>query len=77
MKRAIEKPLIQALDIKDLFVGHDNAIISRQIKKLIEKKMLAPEKAGARKYMISFNNNFLLRGIINSLGEKGFLPIND
>ena len=77
LKRAIEKPLIQALDIKDLFVGQDNAIISRQIKKLIEKKMLAPEKEGARKYMISFNNNFLLRGIINSLGEKGFLPIND
>ena len=77
LKRAIEKPLIQASDIRDLFVGKDNAIISRQIKKLTEKKMLAPEKDGARKYMISFNNNFLLRGIINSLGEKGFLPISD
>ena len=77
LKRAIEKPLIQASDIKDLFAGQDNAIISRQIKKLIEKKMLTPEKEGARKYMISFNNNFLLRGIINSLGEKGFLPIKD
>jgi len=77
LKRAIEKPLIQASDIRDLFVGQDNAIISRQIKKLIEKKMLEPEKEGARKYMISFNNNFLLRGIITSLGEKGFLPIKD
>jgi Fic family protein len=77
LKRAVEKPLIQASDIKDLFVGQDNAIISRQIKKLIEKKMLSPEKEGARKYMISFNNNFLLRGIIYSLGEKGFLPFND
>lgn len=77
LRRAIDKPLIQAADIKDLFVGQDNAIISRQIKKLIGKKMLAPEKEGARKYVISFNNNFLLRGIINSLGEKGFLPFND
>jgi Fic family protein len=77
LKRAIEKPLIQAMDLKDLFAGQDNAIISRQIKKLIGKKMLAPEKEGARKYMISFNNNFLLRGIIHSLDEKGFLPIND
>jgi Fic family protein len=77
LRRAIEKPLIQASDIKDLFIGQDNAIISRQIKKLIEKKMLKPEKEGARKYMISFINNFILRGIINSLGEKGFLPIND
>lgn len=39
--------------------------------------MLEPEKEGVRKYMISFNNNFLLRGIINSLGAKGFLPINE
>lgn len=77
LKRAVEKPLIQASDIRDLFAGQDNAIISRQFKKLTEKKMLATEKEGARKYMISFNNNFLLRGIINSLGEKGFLPIND
>ena len=77
LKRAIEKPLIQASDIKDLFGGQDNAIISRQIKKLIEKKMLEPDKEGARKYMISFNNNFLLRGIINSLGERGFLPMKD
>jgi len=77
LKRAIDKPLIQASDIRDLFAGQDNAIISRQIKKLIEKKMLEPEKEGARKYMISFNNNFLLRGMINSLGEKGFLPIKD
>ena len=39
--------------------------------------MLAPEKEGARKYLIRFNNNYLLRGIITTLGEKGFLPIKD
>jgi len=74
LKRAVAKPLIQASDIKDLFAGQDNAIISRQIRKLIDKKMLAPEKEGARKYLIRFNNNYLLRGIITLLGEKGFLP---
>ena len=77
LKRAVDKPVIQASDIKDLFAGQDNAIISRQIRKLIDKKMLAPEKEGARKYLIRFNNNYLLRGIITSLGEKGFLPIKD
>jgi Fic family protein len=77
LKRAIEIPLIQASDIKDIFTGQDNAIISRQIKKLIEKKMLMPEKQGARKYLISFNNNYLLRGIIKVLGDKSFLPIKD
>jgi hypothetical protein len=39
--------------------------------------MLAPEKEGARKYLIRFNNNYLLRGIITTLGENGFLPIKD
>jgi len=77
LKRAVDKPVIQASDIRDLFAGQDNAIISRQIKKLIDKKMLAPEKEGARKYLIRFNNNYLLRGIITSLGEKGFLQIKD
>jgi len=77
LKRAIDKPVIQASDIKEFFVGQDNAIISRQIKKLIEKKMLMPEREGARKYLIRFDNNFLLRGIIKSLSEKGFLPIKD
>ena len=77
LKRAIERSVIQASDIRDFFAGQDNAIISRQIKKLIDKKMLVPEKDGARKYIIRFDNNFLLRGIINSLGEKGFLPVKD
>jgi Fic family protein len=77
LKRAIDKSVIQASDIKEFFPGQDNAIISRQIKKLIDKKMLIPEKEGARKYIIRFDNNFLLRGIIKSLGEKGFLPIKE
>jgi hypothetical protein len=54
-----------------------DAEVSRQIRKLIDKKMLVPEKEGARKYVIRFDNNYLLRGIIKSLGEKGFLPIQD
>lgn len=77
LKRAIDKPVIQASDIKEFFAGKDNAIISRQIKKLIDKKMLVPEKTGARKYLIRFDNNYLLRGIIHSLGEQGFLPVRD
>ena len=77
LKRAIDKPVIQASDIKEFFAGKYNAIISRQIKKLIDKKMLVPEKTGARKYLIRFDNNYLLRGIIHSLGEQGFLPVRD
>lgn len=77
LKRAVEKKLIQANDIKEFFEGKAGAEISRQIRKLTEKKMLVPEKEGARKYLISFDNSYLLRGVIQLLGDKGFLPIRD
>jgi hypothetical protein len=73
----IDKQVIQAADVKEFFAGKANTEISRQLRKLIEKKMLIPENAGSRKYVIRFDNNYLLRGIIKQLGEKGFLPIKD
>ncbi len=77
LKKVVELQRIQASDLKELFPGKLNAELSRQIKRLIDKKMLVPESDGARKYIIRFDNNFLLRGIIKCLGEKGFLPIKD
>jgi Fic family protein len=77
LRKAIEKQVIQAADIREYFPGKDNAIISRQIKGLIGKRMLIPLYDGARKYVVGFSNNFLLRGIIKSLGDRDFLPVKD
>lgn len=77
LKKVLEKQLVEAKDLKEFYKGKLDAEVSRQIKKLIDKKMLLPQKEGARKYVIRFDNNFLLRGIIKMLGEKGFLPIKD
>ncbi|EOG6905602.1 Fic family protein [Flavobacterium psychrophilum] len=77
LKKVIEHQVIQASDLKDIFSGKVSAEISRQIKKLIDKKMLIPEVDGGRKYIISFDNNFLLRGVIKTLDVKGFLPVRD
>ncbi len=77
LKRVVDKQVAQASDVKEFFVGKVDAEVSRQIRKLIDKKMLVPEKEGARKYVIRFDNNYLLRGVIKSLGEKGFLPVRD
>jgi Fic family protein len=74
LKKVIEKQVIQANDLSVIFVGKERSEISRQIKKLIQKKMLIAENEGKRKYVIRFDNNYLLRGIIKILGEKGFLP---
>ena len=77
LKRTIDKQVIQASDLKEFFVGKADSEVSRQIRKLIEKRMLMPESNGARKYLIRFDNNFLLRGIMKTLDEKGFLPLKD
>lgn len=68
---------MQASDIGEFFREKSAPEISRQIARLKKKKMLQPEKEGSRKYVIRFDNNYLLRGIIKSLDEKGFLPIKD
>lgn len=77
LRKVIDNQVVQAGDLKEFFVGKLNAEVSRQIKKLIDKKMLVPENEGTRKYILRFDNNYLLRGIIKSLGEKGFLPFRD
>jgi Fic family protein len=77
LKRTIEKRVIKSGDLKDIFVNKASSEISRQIRKLLDRKMLNPLKDGSRTYTIGFNNNYLLRGIIKLLGEKGFLPIKE
>ena len=77
LKKVIDKQVIQAVDVKVFFLGKSDAEVSRQIRKLIDKKMLIPESDGARKYVIRFDNNYLLRGVIKALGENDFLPIKD
>lgn len=77
LKKVIENQIVQAGDLKEFFIGKLNSEVSRQIKKLIDKKMLVPEKEGTRKYILRFDNNYLLRGVIKTLGEEGFLPIKE
>ncbi len=77
LKKAIDEQVIQAADVKEFFGGKADAEVSRQIRKLIDKKMLVPEKEGTRKYVLRFDNSYLLRSVIKTLGEKGFLPVRD
>ena len=77
MRRVSEKQVVQASDIKEFFIGKADADVSRQIRRLIDRNMLVSEKEGSRKYVIRFDNSFLLRGFIKSIGEKGFLPMRD
>ena len=75
LKIAASKQVIQAKDIKILFPHKIPAAISRIIRRLKTKKMLQEEKSGSRKYVIMFENNYLLRAIIEMLDKEGFLPV--
>ena len=77
LRKTAELGTMQASDIGKFFPGKSAPEISRQIARLKNRKMLQPEREGSRKYLIRFDNNYLLRGIMKSLDEKGFLPIKD
>ena len=77
LKVAAEKQEIHASDFKNIFKGKLPQEVSRQIKRLREMKMLAPVEENARKYILKFNNNYLLRGIIYAMDQEGLLPVRD
>lgn len=77
LKKAIPLQRVQANDLKSIFHDKSGAEISRQIRRLKDRKLLVPEEAGKRKYTICLTNSPLMRAVIHRLGVEGFLPIND
>jgi Fic family protein len=75
LKATVEKQVVQNSDIQEVLKGKHMTSISRYIRTLKEKKMLVSELDSARKYHISFTNNFLMRSMINRLEEEGFIPM--
>lgn len=76
LKVAAEKQEVQASDFKHIFQGKLPQEISRQIKRLREIKMLYPVQENARKYILKFNNNYLLRGVMYAMDQEGLLPVS-
>jgi hypothetical protein len=66
---------VKAGDLIEVMAGLNAAQRTYQIKKLVSSGMLHPINPGARQYTIGFGNNTLLRGVIRSLTEEGFIPM--
>lgn len=66
--------IAKASDLKDAMPGMTETQRTYQIRKLVEHRMLAPIREGARQYTIGFSNNFLIRGVIRALSAEGFIP---
>jgi Fic family protein len=77
LKVAVGEQIFQASHIRKILPDKIPAEISRILRRLKEKKMIVSEKENTRKYLMSFHNNYLLRGIIKALGENGFLPVKE
>jgi Fic family protein len=73
LKKAIEKQELKAADITNIVTSKYGTGRSRVIQRLIDKKMLAPLTEGGRKYIIIFQNNYLLRVVIKLLNDEGFV----
>ncbi|GAA4273794.1 Fic family protein [Aquimarina gracilis] len=77
LKTTAQKKVIQAGDLKSILKGIHQTTISRKIRSLRDKKMLEAESKNGNKYHLNFVNNFLIRGMINALGNEGYIPLNE
>lgn len=72
---SIKNQVFMSSDIEHLMAGKVYTERSRVLRKLRGKKMIAPLKSASRKYVIRFDNNYLLRSIIEILAKNGFVPM--
>jgi Fic family protein len=77
LKIAINKIVFQSSDIESTMPGKIPAERSRALAKLKRDKLIAPTKDGGRKYVINFSNSYLLRGVIRSLQNQGFVSLSE
>lgn len=75
LKIAVEKQIFQASDLNKIFIGKLPSHISRLLNRMKKKKMIMSDKKKGRKYILYFENNFLLRSVIKMLDINGFLPL--
>lgn len=76
LSMALDKGEFKATDIDTVLSSLTKRQRSYQISKLLESNMIKPIRDNARTYSICFANNYLLRGVIYALEQKGFINSN-
>jgi len=74
LKRTVELGAIKAGDLRPLFPDLKPAQVTYQLGKLVDRGLIQPIEEGARYYTAKFSNSYLIRGVIKSLREEGFIP---
>ncbi|MEQ1967999.1 Fic family protein [Xenorhabdus nematophila] len=74
LRKAVTAGIIKAGDLKEVLPELKPAQITYQISKLVEQKLLEPISDKARSYAINISHSSLIRGVIQSLRNEGFVP---
>ncbi|WP_426578343.1 Fic family protein [Xenorhabdus stockiae] len=74
LRKAVTTGIIKAGDLKEVLPELKPAQITYQISKLVEQKLLEPTSDKARSYTVDISHSYLIRGVIQSLRNEGFVP---
>ena len=72
--RTIQGGVVKAADLEAALPGLNANQRTYQIRKLLDNGMLEPIRPGARQYTLGFAHNLLLRGVVKTLADQGFVP---
>ena len=73
LAQTIKAGVVKAGDLQAALPGLNANQRTYQIRKLVEGGMLQPIRAGARQYALGFTHNTLLRGVVKTLTDQGFV----
>jgi Fic family protein len=74
LKMGVAKQTFKSFDISSLKLNLSSRQITLLIAKLKSNKLISPTKEKGREYYVSFQNNYLMRGLIQKLESENFIP---
>lgn len=74
LKMGVEKQLFKASDVAGVLPKLEQRQITYLITKLKSSKLIQPLGENKREYFVSFNNNYLMRSLIQMLEQEEFIP---
>jgi Fic family protein len=74
LKMGVEKQRFKSSDVANIFPKLTSRQITHLISKLKSNSLIEPLKENGREYFVSFNNNYLMRSLIQMLEQERFIP---
>jgi len=77
LKMGVDKQLFKASDIEDILPKLTSRQRTHLITRLKSNNLIKPLKLNGREYIVLFNNNYLMRSLIQMLVKEDFIPSID